>query len=245
MPSLIQYVDDGGDDAQAPPDHWIENDVVRIGSGPGTDLCIAGMEEHTVTIHFADGRYVVYNRTRRIMAINGTTLAPRESACWPNEAILSLNNSKHLRLRAQSDPAPEPRPHAVPPDLRRIDAPTEAAGFKQGWLFWLGPGVMAAVLALACLPRTPLVAPRFQFEHLLQTLERSGSAGRPLEVIAARLQEARAAELRGHRSAALQAYIGLRDYLLRLRSSGGSSDSADMRATLEFVRERLQVLADG
>jgi hypothetical protein len=91
---------------------WISQEVVRIGSGTGMDICIpsARVAERTATLEYRDGEYLVYNRTEEDLQLAGRNLEPRGVAAWPPGEQLMLPGDVRLLLEVEGTPEPAPAP---------------------------------------------------------------------------------------------------------------------------------------
>ena len=78
----------------------IEKNVIRIGAGSQCDIClpVSDLEAHAATVEFRNGESVIYNRSRRLIRIGSTAVAPGERANWQLGHDLSLADRATLKL---------------------------------------------------------------------------------------------------------------------------------------------------
>ena len=78
----------------------IEKNVIRIGAGSQCDIClpVSDLEAHAATVEFRNGESVIYNRSRRLIRIGSTAVAPGERANWQLGHDLSLADGAMLKL---------------------------------------------------------------------------------------------------------------------------------------------------
>ncbi len=92
--------------------HWIERNVVRVGSDPGMDLTVPcdALDKHALTLEYRDGVYRVHNRCTVQVYLGGRTVSPGHSDQWHDTDLLELPGLIQLALEVDGDPAPAPPP---------------------------------------------------------------------------------------------------------------------------------------
>jgi hypothetical protein len=92
--------------------HWIERNVVRVGSDPGMDLTVPCdvLDKHALTLEYRDGVYRVHNRCTVQVYLGGRTVSPGHSDQWHDTDLLELPGLIQLALEVDGDPAPAPPP---------------------------------------------------------------------------------------------------------------------------------------
>lgn len=92
--------------------HWIERNVVRIGSEPSSDMVIpsSGVDAHALTVEFRQIEYRVYNRSSAQVIIGGRLLEPGQFMPWMDSDLLQMQSNVTLALELDSDPRPAPKP---------------------------------------------------------------------------------------------------------------------------------------
>jgi hypothetical protein len=96
--------------------HWIERNVVRVGSDPGMDLTLPcdELDKHALTLEYRDGVYRVHNRCSAQVYLGGRTVASGQSDQWYDTDLLELPGLIQLAMEVEGDPAPAPAP-LIPP----------------------------------------------------------------------------------------------------------------------------------
>lgn len=96
--------------------HWIERNVVRVGSDPGMDLTLPcdELDKHALTLEYRDGVYRVHNRCSVQVYLGGRTVAPGQSDQWYDTDLLELPGLVQLAMEVEDDPAPAPAPWVSP-----------------------------------------------------------------------------------------------------------------------------------
>lgn len=96
--------------------HWIERNVVRVGSDPGMDLTLPcdELDKHALTLEFRDGVYRIHNRCSAQVYLGGRTVAPGQSDQWYDTDLLELPGLIQLAMEVEGDPAPAPAPLISP-----------------------------------------------------------------------------------------------------------------------------------
>ncbi len=91
---------------------WIERPVIRIGSDPACDVCLpsVALAKHAVTLEFRDGQYLVHNRARQPIGLDGRDLPADGKAPWRGGQSLRLSDDAELQLEIDGDPSPSPKP---------------------------------------------------------------------------------------------------------------------------------------
>ena len=98
--------------AEAGSELWVEYEVLRFGSDPSCELVLvdSGVEPHSLTVRYGDGRYTVYNRGSAPLQLDAVTLAPSESGVWRSGKTLRFASGLALKLESSGDGAPARRP---------------------------------------------------------------------------------------------------------------------------------------
>lgn len=228
-------------------EHWIEEEVVRIGHDPRCEIRVEepGLAAFAAALEFADGRYTVYNQSSSPMVLAGRELAPRASAPWPPGQELTPANGVTLRLEAEKDQAPRHRPLApVTVESDKPAAPTADVA-KPGST----PRTVMqfAVIALCLIGIVAMIAFQDQVETEEAARDPSADFAACLEVLAADehhdlrrdLQDARRAELRGDLVAARRLYARARDRVLARHPDGDFSGDEAGGMAARFSAARL------
>ncbi|MCE9606396.1 MAG: hypothetical protein K8U03_15985 [Planctomycetia bacterium] len=94
---------------------WIEYEVVRIGSADDCELQLvaAGQEPHVVTLRYAEGRYLLYNRGAQPLRLDAKLVEPNASEEWRKGKTLQLPGGTSLRMETTGDGAPALRAAAT------------------------------------------------------------------------------------------------------------------------------------
>ena len=116
--------------------HWIEKNVVRIGSDPISDLVIpsAAVDAHALTVEYRQTGYRVYNRGTGVVLLSGSVLKPNQHADWIDSDLLELQDGVSLALEIDSDPSPSPPPSnsfRELPNPETSDSDQSTAGAKH------------------------------------------------------------------------------------------------------------------
>lgn len=92
--------------------HWIERNVVRIGSEPSSDMVIPSpaVDAHALTVEFRQTEYRVYNRSATQVIIGGRLLESGQFMPWVDSDLLQMQSDVTLALELDSDPRPSPAP---------------------------------------------------------------------------------------------------------------------------------------
>ncbi len=83
----------------------ITHPICRIGSQPGLELCMPGIEGHTATLRIQNGKRLIYNRSAKPIRVNGKLVQPEQTMEWAGNQVLELADGVSLRLlsaRAES-----------------------------------------------------------------------------------------------------------------------------------------------
>jgi hypothetical protein len=237
MPAKIVVARADGSETE----HWVEDEVIRLGSGEGCDVRLTGRgaAAHTATVEYLNGSYLVYNRSNAAFTIGGGPVAPGATSPWPAGALLETAGET-LELRVEGDPAPSRKPRQdtqvdTAPDELRASGTGEAPGPAPAPArssAALQAGVTLACVAAAALlllydPGQPSASrsPAPSFGHLIRNLckqESSGDTG--LAAIRYDLQSARIAEARGDQERAAAIYDTVRDVLVARGALTGCHD---------------------
>ena len=96
--------------------HWIERNVVRVGSSAKSDMCIPSTEvdEHALTVEFRQGGYFVYSRSREPCYLSGQVLQRNQPHQWHDTDLVELPGGVQLSLDCDQDPTPGPPPASQP-----------------------------------------------------------------------------------------------------------------------------------
>jgi hypothetical protein len=227
MPAKIVVTDSSGSETE----HWVEDEVIRVGSDAGCDVRLSGRRAaaHTATVEYVNGSYLVYNRSNAAFSIGGRPVAPGATSPWPPGSLLETDGET-LELRVEGDPAPSLKPQAGADIASAPDEPTGATGEEpqvQPPAKARSNAALQAGVTLACVVGAALLllydpsqtfdsqpqAP--SFGHLIRNLCKQESPGDPgLSAIRYDLQSARIAQSRGDDERALALYDAVRDALV-------------------------------
>ncbi|WP_437188314.1 hypothetical protein SH668x_001753 [Planctomicrobium sp. SH668] len=108
MPAIIRIQAEG----QPPREHWIQNEMMRIGSSQNSDLLIdfPNIEGHVLTLRFASGHYQLINRSGRDLPLGDAVLPAGRTVEWNSDDQLSLGEGISLDLVIKGSPEPSPDP---------------------------------------------------------------------------------------------------------------------------------------
>jgi hypothetical protein len=93
--------------------HWIEDEVSRIGSGPDCTFVIHGIPPHCLTVLYRAGQYSIVNRCRQAIDVDGEPLLPMATASIRGGGCVAIGTNTVLRLDVEGDPAPSRRRRSV------------------------------------------------------------------------------------------------------------------------------------
>ena len=233
---------------------WIEDEVLRIGGDASCAVCLTapGVPAHAATLEFRDGGYIVHNRQAQALLLDGKTLPQNSFASWPANGSLQLTRELVLALIVDGDPAPSKRPArklALPEadELSVVSAePTPAQGGGKTVMQLLVIVVLfglAGMLFVIDRKKNAPTADRdvpVEFAALVQDLSAApadGSTGNA--ALRSVLQEARVAELRGHKDQARLKYTRVTEMLLPRRNPDGKFASPTDEKAWKFVMSQL------
>jgi hypothetical protein len=206
---------------------WLEYEVVRIGSGDDCELQLvdACVEPHAVTLRYADGRYLLYNRSSQTLRLESKLVEPNGSDTWRNGKTLQLPGGTSLRLETTGDGAPVPRRDDTPlptlasgaeglpiataaPAGNALPTPPKKNDTGQVLLVALLFAAAIGVLLMNGPDTKPVGEKAKSFAQLSAELRKDDSLTPDLWV---RFSEAYTAAYRGRADEAQQAYRRLRD----------------------------------
>lgn len=233
---------------------WIEDEVLRIGGDANCAVCLPapGVAAHVATLEFRSGNYLLHNRNPLPILLNGKALAQNASTPWPPNGTLQLTPDLVLLLLIEGDPAPSKRPARaiVLPEADEPSHLTAEPALAPGGSKTLMQLVvivvlfgLAGLLLLLDRKKNAPVADRdvpVEFAKLIHELRDApadGSAGNA--ALRSVLQEARVAELRGHKDQARMKYTRVTEMLLPRRSQDGKFVSPTDDKTWKFVMGQL------
>jgi len=112
----------------------IAHTICRIGSSPGLELCMPGIETHAATLRIQNGKRQIYNRSPRTIQLNGKPVAPEQTTQWQENQLLELADGVSLRLLSAKDEAkPNPKPSVETPlATKNAPNPGTAVSDKTG-----------------------------------------------------------------------------------------------------------------
>ncbi len=219
--------------SQPGEEHWIEDDVVRIGSDASCDVHLhePDVPAHAATVEFSDGTYNIYNRSNAPMRVDRQLLKPGARGRWPAGKELAITDRLTVRLIVEGDPRPAKRiilPAAVPlpePEEEALEAPVAPVARKSSNAVLLIVVMICfvAAVAFAVLRNSSKETasdtwdPSDRFMDLVSELTRAmNSAESPtakdeVKTLLMELQDARMAELRGDKKGARTQYDRLHD----------------------------------
>ncbi|GAB5402133.1 MAG: hypothetical protein Aurels2KO_03640 [Aureliella sp.] len=92
--------------------HWVERNVVRVGSEPGSDMVIPcpSVDPHALTVEFRKNQYRVYNRSSEQIVVGGRLLERGQYTTWADADLLEMQSDVTLALELDADPSPTPQP---------------------------------------------------------------------------------------------------------------------------------------
>jgi hypothetical protein len=93
--------------------HWIEDEVVKIGSGPDCTFVVRGIPSHCLTMLYRSGQYSIVNRCHQAIDVAGEPLLPLTATSIHNGQCVAIGMDTVLRLDIDGDPAPSRRPRSV------------------------------------------------------------------------------------------------------------------------------------
>lgn len=233
-------------------EHWIEEDVIRIGHDPRCEVRVEepGLAAFAAALEFADGRYTVYNQSDSPMILAGRELAPRASAAWTPGQELTPTKGVTLRLVADDkNRAPGHRPAApVAVESAAQSEPTPAGAKAPASK--LRDALQIAVIGLCLVGMAAMVAlqgkigaepvardPSTDFAACLESLADDGR-----QDLRRNLQDARRAELRDELATARRSYARVRDQVLALHPDGDFSKDKAGEMAARFAAARLLVI---
>ncbi len=213
---------------QAGAEHWIEHDILRVGSDKACELCLqdTGIDPHALTIRYANQRYAVYNRGSSKIRVDQLIIDPNKNSIWKPGGVLRFAGGAVLRLDTDGNGAPERSEQKVAPTIvpseANVDenaaepaledaadtAPANSAQKQLQLVFavvFFGAAI-AAILWSGSSEETPPAT--ISFDVLVTQLRDAKNISPDLWV---RLSEARAMASRGRKAEASQAYRRLRD----------------------------------
>lgn len=242
------------DGPSAGTEYWIEDEVLRIGADANCAVCLTapGVPAHAATLEFRDGGYILHNRNAQALLLDGKTLPQNASAAWLANASLQLTRELVLTLVVEGDPAPSKRPArklVLPEADAPSVAPDEPLPGKSGGKTALQLAAIvvlfgfAGMLFLTDPKKNAPAADRdvpVEFAALVQDLSAApadGSTGNA--ALRSVLQEARVAELRGHKDQARLKYTRVTEMLLPRRAPDGKFASPTDEKAWNFVMGQL------
>lgn len=233
---------------------WIEDEVLRIGADANCAVCLTapGVSAHAATLEFRDGGYILHNRQAQALLLDGKTLPQNSFASWPANGSLQLTRELVLALVVEGDPAPSKRP-ARRLELPEADEPSvvpaEPLPAKSSGKTALQLIVIVALFGLAGMlfiidtkknsPAVDRDVP-VEFAALVQDLSAAPADGATGNAaLRSVLQEARVAELRGHKDQARLKYTRVTEMLLPRRNPDGTFASPTDEKAWKFVMGQL------
>ncbi len=93
--------------------HWIEDEVSRIGSAADCTVVIRGIPPHCLTLLYRKGQYSVVNRSSQAIDVEGEPLLPMATVPINGGEGVSIGSGTVLQLDIDGDPAPSRRPRSV------------------------------------------------------------------------------------------------------------------------------------
>jgi hypothetical protein len=242
MPAKIVLVSGPGSGREM----WIESPVLRIGGDAGCGLRLDGATSHLATVEYRPGGYVIHDRSKRGLTIEGSRVAPGRSASWPSGRLVLLDSGHALMLEASADPAPSRRPAEVArrPAAEKIDRLLGTGGPHRR-IRTIAAAIMATALPAMFLLPSPHPAPRTEPVIVADLLAATRVLGRGAQAtyrtrVGRELQRARIAELRGEPDTAQAVYRQVRDALLIARGPGRDFADHWSAETFAFVVARLR-----
>lgn len=224
-------------------EHWIEEDVLRIGSSPASDFVVPEAASHGVTLQFRQNQYWIYNRSSESVYLNGRPVTGERPTTWKEDQVLELTGDVSLQLRVDQQPAPS----AAPSEWMPVDEPPEVAEDEVveeqktslTQLLVIGAcGVVIALMLMDIAVSPEKASIQQKFEGIVQTLAQVDSATPWVRVV---LQEARYYERRGDFKLAMERYGHIRDTLLTRRAKS-ELDEIDQQV-YALVKERINEIA--
>jgi len=234
----------------------VEEEVFRVGSGPGCRLRLPdGVEAHAATVEYRNGGYVVYNKGTRPMQVEGRPVAALGFAAWAAGQRLQLAPGVVLRLRVEGDPAPAKFvKHAFrTADLGTDVAPEDVAQAKTA------PKKASKALQWAVIGLCAVGIPILLWLNLNQDADPNPGAGQKEfaalvtelrakepeaqagpDALWSLLESARAAELRGESGAAERQYSRILIILRQRRSDDGGPLNDLEKKVEKFARGRIR-----
>ena len=247
MPAILRVITGPA----AGHEYWIADPVFRIGSDPGCDWSIPGVDPHVLTIQFRDNRYWAINRGSRVVERQGEPISPGQQLAWEPDQQIRIG-STFLWLWTDGDCRPSPRPRIDPTHDDEARTQENAASSavapparKPPWLVAaVGLGLIAFLAASHNRRSGYEGDSNVTFETLAVEMPQCLHRDNPLDGhLQATIQEARRFEVRQQWENARLRYKAARDLLLaRARDDGKLVAAFDHRAAA-FVEARILDLA--
>jgi hypothetical protein len=243
MPATISI----HNDAALVGEHWIEQDVVRIGSGADCDLRVPGLPEHALVVQYQNGGYRVFNRSSSEATLGKLRLFPMQPAAWRSRQRLVIGPFT-LVLRHDADAAPCRKPvmssviaSTTPGHSRRQSASQSKISSRRLTMI---VGCLIAILlwSLAAGARTDSQAAA-EFEGLVARLQAAAERDENASYLCQTLQQARYAERRSDQATAIQLYREIRNHLLDPAQPAPRFSSAEREQLYRFTMHRLGALS--
>lgn len=240
--------------------HWIEKNVVRIGSDTASDMVIpsTALEAHALTVECRQSGYQAYNRGQQPIFVGGQLVQPGAHAKWSDTDLLELADGVTLALELDIEPTqPASRASAtgsvdhrsatqhVPSELTKATSANATSATPSKYALQLG---VIGVCVLGCvllLVRDQLrgeeasAARAPKFDTVIRSLLDSESSF--ADNLVERLQVAEAAFVRDQREMARQHYRRLRDSVTLADTTDESSMLA-RQLTERLTEHRLRQL---
>jgi hypothetical protein len=229
MPAKI--IIEGG---EAMPPFSIQEEIFRIGSSAQCKLRLPrpDLAGHIASVEWRDGKYLLYNRSKQVLRLQGKPIEPGKWEPWLPGTRLDLGGGLTLLLEVSGDPAPTSERKQIDvkdviPDVEDDPGKKTASSTGAGKNLWqVGVLIGCVVLAALSFVFAPQDTPSGQtvnkptggitLEQLIDELRQQEQDGP--DSLANLLERARMAERRGFSAEAAGLY---RRVLLILRQRYG------------------------
>ena len=242
---LVQHGSNAGDQ------HWIEEEVSRIGSAADCTFVVRHIPAHSVTLLYRKGQYSVVNRSSQAIEVAGEPLLPMATLPIHGGQSISIGVDTVLQLEIDGSPAPTRRPRSVIDGNLHDDEPVvEFEGNSKSSVkkrAFLAVGILATLYLLvgdtsSSKPEGSSVSR--QFTEIVDSLQSNVAVNDdgPARICRA-LQIARTSEIRGNVERAIAHYEIAKDMVLDDEENPGcpvrNVSRSVRQTTFGFIQDRL------
>jgi hypothetical protein len=233
-------------------EHWVEHEVVRVGSGRQCEIQIPELAEHAFTLQFRNGQYCVFNRCQETLSLSGQQIRFSEAAVWRIGTDLRVGNLISLRLQANSNETPAPRPfvwHTLaededPSSPAEAEDPTQVQQRQRRQITLLCLSLLGtAIFLFSGSKSSQIETPNDRYESLISQLQLNvPDSDCEMKAVRTALRRAFCDEGRSRFDDAVSEYLFARDHLAQRQGPDGNYSSNLESETMDFIQERIRVL---